>query len=699
MTKEEQKKDKTLSKEKAIVSKKKQPAKGESKAVKKPTTETITVVKKQSKPPLKLSLNEKETKDKLEDTAHPKKYTKELKGFIKEEATKIKEGIDPDKFKQFKKAFKNGLWYFAGIVSVTAILLVIELHSNNRIFPWTKAGSINISYLTPAEAQEKVSVEIQNYLKEPLIFSFEGNSIGLSAEEIGLKIGIEQTLARAPIFEFEKENPVYMAAVLFTQRNTPIDYTIDGDHVIKTLETKFNLSDKRAKNARIVFNEETNNFDVQAEASGTAIDRQKLIESLRKNIDGLSTQTIEISLKEEKPRVNAEELAQEKDRLVALLENPITLNAENESLTLKLAEHLDAVSFEEKSTLKVEGQTAAHPIILKDGEVELAHANPVEINSKIQIALDAEKLASYLDENLISSLEKSVEGANIYKDENGKVVIEGKGRDGKSVPKNRLTEAIALAANNNISEVPVPVVVEHAPLTISDDLKELGIKELLTTGHSAYYGSPANRMFNITFGSEKFNGTLIAPGEEFSFNTLLGPVDAVSGFKPEKVIKKDELVYEYGGGICQVSTTMYRAVLQAGLPITERKPHSWKVSYYGQSMGHGLDSTIYPGVSDLKFINNTPGHILVQAYTEDAEDYFKLYGTSDGRKVELDGPYGGGLTYRWNHTVQMPGEEPVTEEIWSRYKPIPPPKPVAQPKPAAAAPAPAVSGGGIENRF
>jgi vancomycin resistance protein YoaR len=103
---------------------------------------------------------------------------------------------------------------------------------------------------------------------------------------------------------------------------------------------------------------------------------------------------------------------------------------------------------------------------------------------------------------------------------------------------------------------------------------------------------------------------LIAPDAEFSFNDVLGPVEPGSGFKMEKVIKKDKAEYELGGGICQVSTTMYRAILQAGLPITERKPHSWKVSYYGQSMGHGLDATIYPGVSDLKFLNDTGNYLL-----------------------------------------------------------------------------------------
>lgn len=620
-----------------------------------------------------------------------REYLTGIKESAKELLEDFRAGIDPEKLKtlqqETKAALKKGAVYAVGIMAVVTILMVVELQSNGRVFPSTRAGGVDISFLPLPQAREKLSTEISQYLAEPIIFSFEGDTFEVPAGELGLQISVEQTLGRIPVLEFEKQNPAYLLATVFTSRSVAGDYVLDGDKIIKVLEDKLQLGGRRARSARLVLGDE--GFHVEAESAGVAINREELIKDLRDNINRLSTGTIEVHIQEETPRITAEELEKDKERLLGLLTKTVHLSSGDESTSIKLSDHLDAVSFEEKNALTIEGRTTL-PLVLGEGQFSLAHANPVAINSNVQIGLDPEKLEEYLRENLIKNIEKPVSPAKIYQNEEGKVMIEGKGEDGKSVPVDRLVEAIALAANNNIDNVPVPVLVDKAPLEISEGLQELGIKELIATGHSAYYGSPPNRMYNIEFGTNKYNGLLIAPGEEFSFNAHLGEVDARSGFLPEKVIKQNKLELEYGGGICQVSTTMYRAALLAGLPITERRPHSWKVSYYGQSMGHGLDATIYPGVTDLKFLNDTPGHLLIQSYTEGAEAYFKIYGTSDGRTTIMDGPYGGGLSYRWNRTVKKNGEE-IKEEIWSQYRPIPPPEPPPQPKPAPT-PAPAENG-------
>ena len=132
-----------------------------------------------------------------------------------------------------------------------------------------------------------------------------------------------------------------------------------------------------------------------------------------------------------------------------------------------------------------------------------------------------------------------------------------------------------------------------------------------------------------------FTGIILRPGEQFSFNNLLGPVDASTGYLPERVIKEGKLIPEYGGGLCQVSTTLFRAVFHTGLPIKERRPHSLPVRYYNPQ---GFDATIYPGVSDLKFTNDTPAHILIQAKVVGSKLNFEIYGTSDNRRVVTDGP-------------------------------------------------------------
>ena len=163
----------------------------------------------------------------------------------------------------------------------------------------------------------------------------------------------------------------------------------------------------------------------------------------------------------------------------------------------------------------------------------------------------------------------------------------------------------------------------------------LGITALIGQGSSNFKGSPKNRIFNIKVATERFNGVLIKPGEEFSFVSILGEVDGEHGYLPELVIKNDRTEPEFGGGICQVSTTTFRAAIYSGLKITARRNHAYPVSYYNPQ---GMDATVYVPRPDLKFINNTPGYILIQTKIEGTVLTFQFYGTNDERKVEIDGP-------------------------------------------------------------
>jgi len=191
--------------------------------------------------------------------------------------------------------------------------------------------------------------------------------------------------------------------------------------------------------------------------------------------------------------------------------------------------------------------------------------------------------------------------------------------------------------------VQLPVTTTSPRVRLSD-INTLGIRERLVRGASDFHGSTASRIKNIRVGAERYRGLIIAPGEEFSFNKNLGPVDGAHGFVPELVIKPEGTVPEFGGGLCQVSTTAFRAAFFGGLPITARRNHAYAVKYYEwisdkEPPAPGLDATIYPGASDLKFINDTPAAILVWTKLEGTRLYFDFYGTSDGRQVEVDGPH------------------------------------------------------------
>jgi len=197
-----------------------------------------------------------------------------------------------------------------------------------------------------------------------------------------------------------------------------------------------------------------------------------------------------------------------------------------------------------------------------------------------------------------------------------------------------------VSADKEEEVINLPVVTTPPEITI-DQVNDLGIKELLGQGVSYFWGSIPSRIHNIILASLALNGVLIPPGTIFSLNETLGEVSPATGYQSAFIIKEGRTILGDGGGVCQVSTTLFRAALNTGLPIIERHPHTYRVSYYEQGgFGPGLDATVWMPRVDLKFKNDTPAHILIQASadTKTMTLTYELYGTSDGRQTTISKP-------------------------------------------------------------
>ena len=175
--------------------------------------------------------------------------------------------------------------------------------------------------------------------------------------------------------------------------------------------------------------------------------------------------------------------------------------------------------------------------------------------------------------------------------------------------------------------------------------QELGITALIWSETSYFYGSSAERIQNIEAASKQFHGILVAPGETFSMGEHLGDVSLDNGFAEALIIYGGRTIKGVGGGVCQVSTTLFRAVFNAGFPIVERTPHAYRVSYYEQTASGGidprlagLDATVYFPLVDFKFTNDSPYWILMETYVNVSARtlQWKFYSTSDGRSVTWD---------------------------------------------------------------
>lgn len=196
----------------------------------------------------------------------------------------------------------------------------------------------------------------------------------------------------------------------------------------------------------------------------------------------------------------------------------------------------------------------------------------------------------------------------------------------------RMTEGVV--RSNYVFDLPV---ITQEPDIATSEANEFGIHELLGRGESLFRGSIPGRVHNVALAASRVNGVLIPPGETFSFNQTVGDISAATGYKQAYVIKSGRTVLDDGGGVCQVSTTLFRAALNSGLPITERHAHSYRVGYYEQGgWKPGFDATVYAPSYDLKFTNDTPSHILIQANadTKNLSLTFEFYGKKDGRVAQ-----------------------------------------------------------------
>lgn len=261
----------------------------------------------------------------------------------------------------------------------------------------------------------------------------------------------------------------------------------------------------------------------------------------------------------------------------------------------------------------------------------------IPIQTRFKPVMSEKKLHEFLEQSgLLKNVRQSTVEVRYQTKRQEKIIFSGDPQAGYSINFQALVQTLNLALETNTQNVQVPAEKVFSQVIAHPDLEENGIKEIIAIGESNFSGSSRARRQNIIAGLNKFNGVIIKRGKIFSFNDILESVDEKDGFVKELVIKGNKTEKELGGGVCQVSTTAFRAALNGGLPIRARRNHSYAVPYYKP---FGLDAAIYLGQLDLRFKNDTPGDMLVQSYVEDDNIYFVFYGTHDDRTIALRGPY------------------------------------------------------------
>ncbi len=259
------------------------------------------------------------------------------------------------------------------------------------------------------------------------------------------------------------------------------------------------------------------------------------------------------------------------------------------------------------------------------------------------LSVDTQPLQGFL-ERLAPELQREPANARfIFNDETRQLELLAPAVEGRTlnVPASleALTEAILSGQHH------ATLRVDYTPPAVTDDATaaDLGITELVAKHSTFFYGSSAARIHNIETAASRFHGYLVAPGETFSMIKVLGDVSLDNGYAEALIIYGDRTIKGVGGGVCQVSTTLFRTVFFGGYPIVERHSHAYRVLYYEETPSGGtdpkwagMDATVYAPLVDFKFKNDTPYWILMEVYVYPQYRYmtWKFYSTSDGRTVE-----------------------------------------------------------------
>ena len=322
-------------------------------------------------------------------------------------------------------------------------------------------------------------------------------------------------------------------------------------------------------------------------------------------------------------------ISQTQDRIAKLDNQPIKLDQQIENPTFSRADLMPLLPEVERAlnfatweiTYNDQSYTIS-PRIMRDwlGFEQGKNKQPI-------LAITEQGWSGWLDK-IRPEIEQSAQNAKMQI-ENGRAVEFQPSQNGVAIDTVKMLQELNdnLYQHNNLELAVMVTKPDYDVSTVND----IGIKEILGTGISDFSGSPVNRRHNIKVGADSLNGIIISPDEEFSLLKALGQIDASTGYRQELVIKGDRTIPEFGGGLCQIGTTTFRAALASGLPITERRNHSYRVRYYEPA---GKDATIYDPAPDFRFLNDTGHNILIQTRIDGDKLYFDFWGTSDGRKIE-----------------------------------------------------------------
>ncbi|KKS70918.1 MAG: hypothetical protein UV41_C0010G0029 [Candidatus Daviesbacteria bacterium GW2011_GWA2_42_7] len=528
---------------------------------------------------------------------------------------------------------KPAIIYLLAFFTLALFLYLLFLtYYQDRFFPGVQIAGVDLGGKTPALAYQLIDTKFQERAATPIQVTYQDQSYSLSFPESKPQTDIRAKLTAAYSFGRSGnflENFRDQSQALLSNLNFPLQMSYGNETPLKNQVTQIEGGVKKeAVNAQLTLGED---ITVIPSKTGQELDREAFLQQIASYLVMESDPPTTLPITITEPKFSTALAQRAKTALESVKDPPISLSFEKSSWKIDQAVLLTLLDFNRTkpvlASLQLDGRTA----IIEDITIASQKISDQEL------VLDTDKLDSYLLD-LAKKIDRPTQDAKFKFDPETKRVRDFQPEEeGRKLDTVKTAELIIQALTGSSHDITLPVKVTK-PKIAASSVNSFGIQELIGQGISHFTGSIENRIYNIRLAASRINGTLLPPGEIFSFNGTVGDISSASGYKQAYVIKSGRTVLDDGGGVCQVSTTLFRAALNSGLPVIERTAHAYRVGYYEQGFPPGLDATVFSPTVDFKFKNDTAAHVLIQAYVTGTTLYIDLYGTSDGRIAKLSTP-------------------------------------------------------------
>ena len=509
-----------------------------------------------------------------------------------------------------------------------------------KVYPGVSVAGVDLSGLPPAEAATRLQNELDYPSRGKIVFQ-DGEKIWLaSPAQLGFFLDTQASATSA--YQYGRSaNPLVRLLTQFKAwyfgASLPPRYVFDERMAREFLVGIAVQNDIQKVEAALSV--EGTNVVVRPGQVGRLLDVSATLASLKAQLVSLRDGEIPLSITEDSPVIL--DVDEQAEIARQILSEPLTLTMPDakEGDPGPWTFQPDALA----QMITIERVASPEGEASVEGEVP-GGGVPREVPGveSYQVGLEAEGLRAFL-EGIAPQLVRYRQNARfIFNDNSRQLEVIQPAVVGRALDVDGTIQAIneKLPAGDHR----IALDVENTEPEVGDNAtaKQLGITELVSSHTSYFYGSSSERIQNITTASSRFHGILVPPWSTFSLSDWLGDVSLDTGYAEALIIFGNRTIQGVGGGVCQVSTTLFRTVFLGGYPIVERYPHAYRVGYYElradggyDTSLAGLDATVFAPLVDFKFTNDSDNWLLMETYVEPAARSltWKFYSTSDGRQV------------------------------------------------------------------